>query len=225
MTGRSSHRGKTGGARLYAVGSVSSADPAGEPAFHSQGTVKDSKDMRLYAAKQSDAATSRSRCPWLPLLVTFILIALLFAPYCRADTHPLFEIAKSHGVIAPPNEVFLVEQGGETFLVGIGQSALKGDSPRGTTVARTVARVLAQKALTNFIHQVTLNVKETLTEERRRLVLERPGQAPQVVERSNSKYEEFISERGEGLLKAFDDVGEWIGADRKDFYYCLAIKL
>ncbi|MCM0080480.1 hypothetical protein L4X63_02650 [Geomonas sp. Red32] len=181
--------------------------------------------MRISLSNPPPRIGSGRRCLWLAWLFVFIVINHPFTQTCHAGEHPLLDTARRHGVTAPPSEVFIVEREGGTFLVGIGQCALNEGSPRAALVARTVARALAQKALTNFIHRVTVNVKETLTEERRRVVVERPGQPPQVVETSRSKYEELISERGEGLLRGFDEVGEWMGDDGQDFFYCLAVKL
>ena len=159
------------------------------------------------------------------VLSYLLLLSLVMTPAAFAEQGSLLEAAQKHRIISGSSEIYFAELAGKSYLVAIGLAELKGPDPKNILTAKTIAKTFAKKALANFVHSVNISSNETMTSEHSRLVVERDGKRAQVTDSDRSKYEATISEKGEGLIRNFIDVGDWANGDERDYFYCLALEL
>jgi len=114
----------------------------------------------------------------------------------------------------------VVEFNGARYFVSVGVTSIQGDTATERIRQLRVARVLALKATTEFIHETVVMSEEKLNQTT--TITTRDG----VTTGSTRKIlEETTLARIRGVIKAPAEVGSWKSADGKLFFYAIGTKL
>jgi len=151
--------------------------------------------------------------------IFLFFIWLSFLPFpctANAEEPPLLELIKTNEFLCSGNVDF-IKFNGQEYLVSVGKSFIKNDTPEAKLNAKKEAELNALEGLTKFIYDVQISSKEELKTE-----TQVTTQNSKVINREiNESYLEIIREKGEGILKNLTSIGKWKSSDGKEYFYAL----
>jgi hypothetical protein len=111
-------------------------------------------------------------------------------------------------------ETGFIEYNDMEYLVSVGVSPINGTTVRAKINAIKAAKIIAQRGLTKFIHQVTITSKEELTS-----VSSIIKDGDKIIRKENERFIEIIREESDGILRKIIEIGKW----KKDNEYFFAL--
>jgi hypothetical protein len=121
------------------------------------------------------------------------------------------------------NSASVIEFEGHAYIVSVGSSHINGTDVQSRINTITIARTLAQKALSNFIHGTQLTVDKYLKKEKTTTTLTIDGQTTTHEVKQKKQYEHIIREKGDGILVNVQELGKW--REGNQYYFVLIVKI
>jgi len=154
------------------------------------------------------------------ILKSFLLL-LIFTLNIQADTASLLATVKKMPLLH--NGTNIVKDNDTLYLVGVGESTIKGADILSKVNAIKVAKTLAQKAILSFTHGLELTVDEKLskTTTNTQLVINN-----KVITNEAERirvFERVIHESGSGILVGLESLGKW--KEGKKYYFAYFLKI
>ncbi len=146
----------------------------------------------------------------------FCCFLLLFIGVAHGEA--LLEQVKNNELFLAGNLAILTVEG-KQHLVSVGTADINSSNPSLVKRARIMAKVRAQNQLSQFIHDVKIEVAETL--ESRVRVIEESGELAS--QQQKEIYLEQIKETNQGALKNITTLGAWI--DGHMYFYVLVLSI
>ncbi len=154
----------------------------------------------------------------IAIFITCINYTLVFAN----DYNFLLDIIKKDEILSSGNIGF-INYGEKNYIVSVGISPIIKYDPANILNARKQAKILAEKEIMKFIHDIQIKSEEVLISEMGIIVFANPDGTKISKRKITEKYKEIIQEKGSGLINKTINIGKWKSKDKKDYFYAIGI--
>ena len=141
----------------------------------------------------------------------YIILIVIFSFFLQADT--LKEAIQQDHFLSNGQTGF-IKYNNKEYLISVGVSPISDSSIRAKINSIKAAKIIAQRGLTKFIHQVKITSKEELTSVS---IITKDGE--KILRKDNEQFIEIIREESDGILRKIIEIGKW----EKDNEYFFAL--
>ena len=138
-----------------------------------------------------------------------------------ADEKSLLDTVKAMPLLQ--NGANFIEEEGNTYLVGVGRSIIRGTDVQAKINAIKEAQLKAQKAILSFTHGSELTVEEKLIKTSITTKIVVNGSIVINDKKRTKKYEKVIKELGSGILVNLKRLGKW--KENGSYFFAFYIKI
>ena len=155
------------------------------------------------------------------ILPIFLLTVLLSFGSLFAADKELLNVVKQNDLLI--NDTGFIKHYNVCYLVSVGVSEIKANTPKAKVKAIKESRLKANKALMNFVHGTELESKKILKIEEITTMTIKDGKTSEMSVKEKKEYLELIKSKGSGVIKKTIDIGKWKSEDKKEYFYALGI--
>ena len=155
------------------------------------------------------------------ILSIFLLTVLLSFGPLFAEDKELLNVVKQNELLI--DDTGFIKHNNVCYLVSVGVSEIKANTPQAKVKAIKESRLKANKALMNFVHGIEIESEKTLKIEEITTMAVKDGKKGEMSTTEKEEYLELIRSKGSGIIKRTIDIGKWKSEDKKEYFYALGI--